>query len=138
MAEDKGIGEGENKDASTSTAAAATTDGNDKKKTQRRGILSRVWKGIFRLHGDDFEKRLQYISKEEAAVVARLKRRSYTWRRMTRNLIVISVILEVTFYFFVTFLLLCLIVPLIWCPSSSMQVLLVRNREGEKIIGTKT
>ncbi|XP_075641827.1 uncharacterized protein At2g24330 [Castanea sativa] len=96
MAEDKGIGEGENKDASTSTAAAAaTTDGNDKKKTQRQGILSRVWKGIFRLHGDDFEKRLQYISKEEAAVVARLKRRSYTWRRMTRNLIVISVILEV-------------------------------------------
>lgn len=96
MAEDKGIGEGENKDASTS-AAAATTDGNDKKKTQRLGILSRVWKGIFRLHGDDFEKRLQYISKEEAAVVARLKRRSYTWRRMTRNLIVISVILEVLF-----------------------------------------
>ena len=95
MAGDKGIGEGENKDAST-----GATDSSDKKKTQRLGILSRVWKGIFRLHGDDFEKRLQYISKEEAAVVARLKRRSYTWRRMTRNLIVISVILEVLFFFF--------------------------------------
>ncbi|PKI47353.1 hypothetical protein CRG98_032188 [Punica granatum] len=62
---------------------------------KRRGLLSRIWNGIFRLHGDDFEKRLQHISKEEAAVLARMKRRSLTWRRMLRHLILFSVIFEV-------------------------------------------
>ena len=98
MAEEKGIGEGETKDTSTAVAAAITSDGKGNKK--RKGILSRVWNGIFRLHGDDFEKRLKYISKEEASIVARMKRRSYTWRRMTRNLIAFSVIFEVLFCFF--------------------------------------
>ncbi|KAG6649475.1 hypothetical protein I3843_07G210500 [Carya illinoinensis] len=94
MAEDKGIGEGEKEPtAGGATTTTTTTDGNEKKK--QRGFLSRVWKGIFRLHGDDFEKRLQYISKEEAAVLARMKRRSQSWRRMTRNLIIFSVIFEV-------------------------------------------
>ncbi|CAI0395168.1 unnamed protein product [Linum tenue] len=66
----------------------------DKKK--RKGIMSRVWNTIFRLHGgDDFEKRLKYISKEEAAVLTRMKKRSLTWRKMTRNLIAFSVLFEV-------------------------------------------
>lgn len=69
------------------------TSGTGKKK--RRGILSRMWNGIFRMHGDDFEKRLQYISKEEASVLSRMKRRSQTWRRMTRHLIIFSVLFEV-------------------------------------------
>ncbi|KAK9086046.1 hypothetical protein Sjap_026457 [Stephania japonica] len=62
---------------------------------QRRGILSRIWNGIFRIRGEDFEKRLQYISKEEASVLARMRSRSQSWRRMARNLIIFSVLLEV-------------------------------------------
>ncbi|XP_021617688.2 uncharacterized protein At2g24330 [Manihot esculenta] len=65
----------------------------DEKK--RRGVISRIWNGIFRLHGDNFEKRLQSISKKEAAVLSRMKSRSLTWRKMTRHLIIFSVIFEV-------------------------------------------
>ncbi|XP_022982488.1 uncharacterized protein At2g24330-like [Cucurbita maxima] len=86
MAEEKAAaGEGEKKDTVADVAG--------KKKSQ--GIFSRLWNGIFRVRGDDFEKRLQHISKEEAAVLARLKRRSLTWRRMARNLIIFSVIFEI-------------------------------------------
>ncbi|KAG6608195.1 hypothetical protein SDJN03_01537, partial [Cucurbita argyrosperma subsp. sororia] len=86
MAEEKAAaGEGEKKDIVADVAG--------KKKSQ--GIFSRLWNGIFRVRGDDFEKRLQHISKEEAAVLARLKRRSLTWRRMARNLIIFSVIFEI-------------------------------------------
>ncbi|KAG5244581.1 integral membrane metal-binding family protein [Salix suchowensis] len=59
------------------------------------GFLSRLWKAVFRPHGDDFEKRLQHISKEEAAVLARINRRSRTRRNIIRHLIVFSVLLEV-------------------------------------------
>lgn len=86
MAEDKAIVEGEKKDTDTTT-----TEPTKKKK---KGIICRIWNAIFRIHGDDFEKRLQYISKEEAAVLARIKRRSQTWRRMIRHLIIFSVIFE--------------------------------------------
>lgn len=89
--EDKGVVEGEKKDSTP--IATATTSENGKKK--QRGFLARVWNIIFRRRSDDFEKRLQYISKEEAAVLSRMKRRSLTWRRMTRNLIVLSIIFEV-------------------------------------------
>lgn len=63
-------------------------------KKQRGGFVSRLWKGIFGTR-EDFEKRLQYLSKEEALVHARLKRRAQTSRKMARNTIVLSVILEV-------------------------------------------
>ncbi|KAF5461504.1 hypothetical protein F2P56_017593 [Juglans regia] len=95
MVEDKGIGEVEKESAAGGAATTTNNNNNEVGKKKQRGLLSRVWKGIFRLHGDDFEKRLQYISKEEAAVLNRTKRRSRTWRRMTRNLIIFSVILEV-------------------------------------------
>lgn len=90
MVDDKGAGEGEKKDA----AAAATASTAVAKKKQK-GFFSRIWNGIFRLHNDDFEKRLQYISKEEAAVLGRLKRRSQTCRRTIRQLITFSIIFEV-------------------------------------------
>ncbi|KAF7135277.1 hypothetical protein RHSIM_Rhsim08G0224200 [Rhododendron simsii] len=64
-------------------------------KNKRKGVLSRIWNGLFRQHGDDFEKRLQHISKEEATVLARMKKRSRSWRRMIRHLIIFSVIFEV-------------------------------------------
>ncbi|XVF48126.1 hypothetical protein PTKIN_Ptkin03bG0165700 [Pterospermum kingtungense] len=86
MAEDKAIPEGESKESSPPLPAA---------KKKGKGVLSRIWNAIFRINGDDFEKRLQHISKEEAAVLSRLKRRSQTWRRMIRHLIVFSVILEI-------------------------------------------
>ncbi|XP_010940300.1 uncharacterized protein At2g24330 [Elaeis guineensis] len=63
-------------------------------KKQRGGFVSRLWKGIFGTR-EDFEKRLQYLSKEEALVHARLKRRAQTSRKVARNTIVLSVILEV-------------------------------------------
>lgn len=90
--DDKAVGEGEKKETSPTAAAS----GNEKKK-QRKGFISRIWNGIFRLHGDDFEKRLQYISKEEAAVIARVTRRSRSRRRMSRNLIIFSVLFEVCY-----------------------------------------
>lgn len=96
--DNKGIAEVE-KESGAGGAATTTTNNNNNEigKKQQRGLLSRVWNGIFRLHGNDFEKRLQYISKEEAAVLNRMKRRSRTWRRRIRNLIIFSVILEVLF-----------------------------------------
>ncbi|KAK1416705.1 hypothetical protein QVD17_25821 [Tagetes erecta] len=61
----------------------------------KRSIFSRFWNGLFRLYDDDFEKRLRYIAKEEATIVARMKKRSTRWRKTARNLIVSSVLLEV-------------------------------------------
>lgn len=88
MADDKGVvGEANKKDAATVPEVVA--------KKKRKGLFSRMFSGIFRLHGDDFEKRLKYISKEEATVLARMQRRSITWRRMSRHLILFSVLFEV-------------------------------------------
>ncbi|KAE9586984.1 hypothetical protein Lal_00004833 [Lupinus albus] len=86
MVDEKAVGEGEDKE----TSVKAT--GNEKKK--RKGFFSRIW-NVFRLQGDDFEKRLQHISKEEAAVISRMSRRSRSWRRISRQLIIFSVIFEV-------------------------------------------
>lgn len=96
MAEDKGVLEVEKKDEGTPASKATT-------KKKKKGILSRIWNGIFRIHGDDFEKRLQYISKEEATVLARMKKRSQSWRRMIRHLIIFSVIFEVPFCLYICF-----------------------------------
>lgn len=62
---------------------------------KRSGVLSRIWNGIFGRRNEDFEKRLQHLSKEEASVHARMKRRAQGWRRTARNIIVVSVVLEV-------------------------------------------
>ncbi|OVA09165.1 protein of unknown function DUF2296 [Macleaya cordata] len=83
-------GAAENPEISVDNKKESTTT-----KKQRKGILSRVWNGLFRNRNEDFEKRLQYISKEEATVVARIHRRSQRGRRMARNIIVLSVVLEV-------------------------------------------
>lgn len=86
MADDKEISDTEKKESDVV-----------KKKRKSGGFFSRIWS---RLHGDDFEKRLQNISKEEAAVLTRMKRRSVSWRRTSRNLIAFSVVFEVFFLFF--------------------------------------
>lgn len=68
---------------------------NALKSQPRKSILSRIWNGIFRSSNEDFEKRLQHLSKEEASVHARTKRRSETWRKLARALIIYPVICEV-------------------------------------------
>lgn len=80
-----------------------STDPEMKKSKKKKGLLSRVWGAIFRLHGDDFEKRLKYISKEEAAILSRITKRSNSWRRMTRHLILFSVLLEVKYSIYLLF-----------------------------------
>ncbi|KAE8816027.1 Ribonucleoside-diphosphate reductase large subunit [Hordeum vulgare] len=66
------------------------------KKKAGGGVLGRMWRGIFGGR-EDYEKRLQYLSKEEAAVHARMRRRTQFSRRTVRNIIVLSVIAECLF-----------------------------------------
>lgn len=73
---------------------SATKEGATKK--QKPGFFVRIWRGIFGGR-EDFEKRLQYLSKEEATVHARIKKRAQSSRRMVRNLIAISILSEVRF-----------------------------------------
>ncbi|CAI9777103.1 unnamed protein product [Fraxinus pennsylvanica] len=84
---------GETKNDAAESATSTNTEIKPTKK--KRGVLSRIWNALFRLRGDDFEKRLQYITKEEASVLARIKRRSQSSRRVARNLIILTVVLEV-------------------------------------------
>ncbi|VAI46935.1 unnamed protein product [Triticum turgidum subsp. durum] len=63
------------------------------KKKAGGGVLGRMWRGLFGGR-EDYEKRLQYLSKEEAAVHARTRRRTQFSRRTVRNIIVLSVIAE--------------------------------------------
>lgn len=65
------------------------------KKKKKKGFLSRIWNGLFGGRNDDFERRLERISKEESAVLTRMRRRAQSWGRMKRHLILFSVLLEV-------------------------------------------
>ncbi|KAE8806720.1 Ribonucleoside-diphosphate reductase large subunit [Hordeum vulgare] len=64
------------------------------KKKAGGGVLGKMWRGIFGGR-EDYEKRLQYLSKEEAAVHARIRRWTEFSRRTVRNIIVFSVVAEV-------------------------------------------
>ncbi|XP_050366871.1 uncharacterized protein At2g24330 [Argentina anserina] len=89
MADDKDKGaEGDKNDA----ASVATPPAVPKKK--RRGFFARMFTGMFR-HGDDFEKRLQYLSKEEVTVVNRINRRALNRRNFTRNVVAFSIFFEI-------------------------------------------
>ncbi|CAL5030956.1 unnamed protein product [Urochloa decumbens] len=82
----------------TSAAAAAASETKRKEEEEKRegsGILGRIWRALFGGRGEDYEKRLQNLSKEEAAVLARMRRRALFSRRSVRNLIVLSVLGEV-------------------------------------------
>lgn len=97
---------GEQKDSAF--VASADSGEKKKKKKKRMGLLSRIWNFIFRVGGDDFEKRLKYISKEETILRNKMKRRSITRRKFIRNLIAFSVFFEVCemkFFAFVAFVL---------------------------------
>lgn len=96
MAEDTSKDQGVEPSLSAPTFEKKDTEIEKKK---QKGIISRIWNSLFRMHGDDFEKRLQHISKEEASVLARMKKRTQSWRRMMRHLIVLSFIMEVSLVF---------------------------------------
>ncbi|EFJ38603.1 hypothetical protein SELMODRAFT_72144, partial [Selaginella moellendorffii] len=58
-----------------------------------------IWSGLvgilFGRRNIDFEKRLRHLSKEEVTVHSRLKRRTHTWRRVARAIVLYSVLIEV-------------------------------------------
>ncbi|KAL5836601.1 hypothetical protein ACOSQ3_013770 [Xanthoceras sorbifolium] len=87
MAGDKGAAEADKGDSGPPPPVVV--------KKKQKGFVSRIWNGIFGHRGDDFEKRLQYIYKEEAIVLARIKRRTLTWRRVTRHLVIFTIVFEV-------------------------------------------
>ncbi|CAH2061267.1 unnamed protein product [Thlaspi arvense] len=77
-----------------SAVSPSESVGGEKKKP-RKGLFSRIWNVIFRVKGDDFEERLQGISKKEATIRSRMTRRSITRRKVIRNLIAFSVFFEI-------------------------------------------
>jgi hypothetical protein len=81
----EGAGKEEDKPTTTTTTTTAKKGG---------GVLGRMWRGLFGGR-EDYEKRLQYLSKEEASVHARMRRRTQFSRRTVRNIIVLSVLAEV-------------------------------------------
>ncbi|KQK00434.1 uncharacterized protein At2g24330 [Brachypodium distachyon] len=76
--------------------AGEPAEGKGKEEETKKGggVLGRIWRGLFGGR-EDYEKRLQYLSKEEAAVHARMRRRTQFSRRTVRNIIVLSVLAEV-------------------------------------------
>lgn len=100
MAEEKAVtsgggGGGEKKEKTTDTVDSTHENG----KTKRKGLISRIWNFIFRSNRDNLEKRLQSISKEESSVMSRMNKRSRSWRRASRHIIIFSVLFEVYFSF---------------------------------------
>nr|CAB3485165.1 unnamed protein product [Digitaria exilis] len=80
-----------------SAAAAAASEAKRKEGEEKRegaGILGRIWRALFGGRGEDYETRLQNLSKEEAAVLARMRRRAQFSRHGVRNLIALSVLGE--------------------------------------------
>lgn len=63
-------------------------------KRRQRGLVSRVWKGIFGGR-EDVEKLLQALSKEEEAVRARLRRRARASRQSAHNVLGLAAAVEV-------------------------------------------
>ncbi|KAG8066674.1 hypothetical protein GUJ93_ZPchr0004g38757 [Zizania palustris] len=73
---------------------AATPETPSTQKRRQRGLVSRVWKGIFGGR-EDVEKLLQALSREEEAVRSRLHRRARASRQSAHNVLAISAALEI-------------------------------------------
>ncbi|CAO2822049.1 unnamed protein product [Amaranthus hypochondriacus] len=69
-------------------------DKKSKKGSKKKGVISRIWNGLFGSGNDDFERRLERISKEEKTVINRMRKRAQRWGRMKRHIIIFSVLLE--------------------------------------------
>jgi hypothetical protein len=64
-------------------------------KRRQRGLVSRVWKGIFGGR-EDVEKLLQALSKEEEALRSRVHRRARASRQNAHNVLALASALEVS------------------------------------------
>ncbi|KAL2923191.1 hypothetical protein RDABS01_014682 [Bienertia sinuspersici] len=67
-------------------------DGSKKKK--KKGLFARMWNGLFGSRNDDFERRLERISKEEKIIITRMRKRAQSWGSLKRHIILFSVALE--------------------------------------------
>lgn len=97
-------------DATTAIRSTTAADGSviDKKarnkdeaigvdsKLGKRGLLARLWKLLIGRRDEDYEKRLHYLSKAEASIHSRMKQRAQRWRKSARNVVLISVFIEVS------------------------------------------
>ncbi|XP_062183940.1 uncharacterized protein At2g24330-like [Phragmites australis] len=82
-------------DAPASAAASPRSpETPSTQKRRQRGLVSRVWKGIFGGR-EDVEKLLQALSKEEEAVRARLRRRARASRQSAHNVLALAAALEI-------------------------------------------
>ena len=86
-------------DEATQPSTAAVPSADPK---PQRGIGGTIWSAMglvgslfSRGNKNDFEKRLQHLTKEEVAVHTRLKRRTQRWRKLARVMIIYSVVGEV-------------------------------------------
>ncbi|TVU15172.1 hypothetical protein EJB05_38679 [Eragrostis curvula] len=81
---------------SAAVADASITKGKEEKEQRKGpGVLGRIWRALFGGRDEDYEKRLQHLSKEEADLLARMRRLAQFSRRGVRNLVVLSVLGEV-------------------------------------------
>nr|CAB3487683.1 unnamed protein product [Digitaria exilis] len=87
--------------AAAAAASEAKREEEEEEKREGAGILGRIWRALFGGRGEDYEKRLQNLSKEEAAVLARMRRRAQFSRRGVRNLIALSVLGEYNDFLFI-------------------------------------
>lgn len=89
------VGSSTEDETSKSGKSESVVTSRQVKQEQKRSLVKRVWGLLFHSgSNEDFEKRLQHLSKEEAAAHTRLKRRSQTWRKLAKGLIIYSVVLE--------------------------------------------
>ncbi|KAF0891067.1 hypothetical protein E2562_005155 [Oryza meyeriana var. granulata] len=86
------MAEGDASAASPRSPALPETPSTQKRR--QRGLVSRVWKGIFGGR-EDVEKLLQALSKEEEAVRSRLHRRARASRQSAHNVLAIAAALEI-------------------------------------------
>ncbi|GMH29332.1 hypothetical protein Nepgr_031175 [Nepenthes gracilis] len=80
--------------AETPATPSAEKKATDVSKKKEKGLIPRILSTMFGKRNDDFERRLERISKEEASVLSRMRRRSQSSGRMRRHLIIFSVLLE--------------------------------------------
>lgn len=99
MAEDAATGK------VASPKAADVSVAGKAKAQKRKGLLSRMWAWTFGGRRQDYESLLQHLSKEEADVHRRMKRRQQWWSSWARNIIVCAFaceILAVAYAFVIT------------------------------------
>lgn len=82
--------------------AAGEEKPKDEKKSKegskKKGFFAWLWNGLFGSRNNNFEQRLERISKEEKIVINRMRRRAQSWGSAKRNIILFAILLEVRIY----------------------------------------